>query len=190
MLIFGFPIQTVLILIIIKQREKGVKITDKRVRLTTEVLQGIRLIKMYGWEAFYYQQISNYRENEIKTVRKSSYGLSFGPYFMYIITSHIFFSFAVAWLMGLFMFMPVLASLLSFVGPHLAFPGGFNAFLDYIQPNWTRSQHSCHLCFLPTFQCRNCLMWLDVNLSQTVYCRSSACLSSSSHSSYQIMQVH
>jgi ATP-binding cassette, subfamily C (CFTR/MRP), member 1 len=81
-LIIGFPLQAGLVLIIVKQREKGVKITDKRVRLTTEVLQGIRLIKMYGWEAFYYQQISTFREQEIKTVRKSSYGLSFGLYFM------------------------------------------------------------------------------------------------------------
>jgi ATP-binding cassette subfamily C (CFTR/MRP) protein 1 len=72
--IFGFLLQFVLVLIIVKQRQKGVKITDKRVRLTTEVLQGIRLIKMYGWEAFYYQQISNFREKEIKTVQKSSYG--------------------------------------------------------------------------------------------------------------------
>lgn len=36
-MIFGFPIQLVLVIIILKQREKGVKITDKRVRLTTEV---------------------------------------------------------------------------------------------------------------------------------------------------------
>jgi ATP-binding cassette, subfamily C (CFTR/MRP), member 1 len=120
-LIFGFPLQFVLILIIVKQRQKGVKITDKRVRLTTEVLQGIRLIKMYGWEAFYYQQITNFREKEIKTVRKSSYGLYFAPYFMCIITLHIFLSFAVAWLVGLFSFLPVLASLLSFVSSHLPF---------------------------------------------------------------------
>ena len=98
MLIIGFPLQMILVMIVLKQREKGVKITDKRIRLTTEVLQGIRLIKMYGWEAFYYQQITNFREKEIKTVRKSSYGLFFGPYSMRIITyTHIFFP-ALRWL--------------------------------------------------------------------------------------------
>ena len=93
MLIIGFPLQVILVLIIVKQRKKGVKITDKRVRLTTEVLQGIRLIKMYSWEAFYYKQISNFRE-EIKTVKKSRYGLSFGPYFMFI----IYYFLALRWL--------------------------------------------------------------------------------------------
>ena len=72
MLIIGIPLEAFLVLIIIKQRAKGVEITDKRVRLTSEVLQGIRLIKMYGWEAFYYQQISNFREKEFETIRNSS----------------------------------------------------------------------------------------------------------------------
>lgn len=53
------------------QRKKGVKITDKRVRLTTEVLQGIRLIKFYAWEEFYTQQIAELRRGEIKTIRKA-----------------------------------------------------------------------------------------------------------------------
>jgi len=52
------------------QREKGVKITDKRVRLTTEVLQGIRLIKFYAWEAFYTHQVGELRAREVKTIRK------------------------------------------------------------------------------------------------------------------------
>jgi ATP-binding cassette subfamily C (CFTR/MRP) protein 1 len=52
------------------QRKKGVKITDKRVRLTTEVLQGIRLIKLYAWEAFYTHQVGELRTREVKTIRK------------------------------------------------------------------------------------------------------------------------
>ena len=52
------------------QRKKGVKITDKRVRLTTEVLQGIRLIKFYAWESFYTHQVGELRTREVKTVRK------------------------------------------------------------------------------------------------------------------------
>ena len=137
----------------VKQRRKGVKFTDKRARLTSEVLQGIRLIKLYGWESFYYQQISNFRKKEIETIRKSSYVLYRGPYFIL----NIFSSFAMALVIGLFSLLPILASVLSFVGPHPTFFGPFNVFLDYIQPKWTRSQHSCHLCFSPTFQCRNCL---------------------------------
>jgi ATP-binding cassette, subfamily C (CFTR/MRP), member 1 len=36
-LILGFPFQGILVAIIFKQRTKGVKITDQRVRLTNEV---------------------------------------------------------------------------------------------------------------------------------------------------------
>jgi len=54
------------------QRKKGVHLADKRVRLTTEVLQGIRLIKFYGWEAFYTHQIGQLRTGEIKTIRTAA----------------------------------------------------------------------------------------------------------------------
>ncbi|KAF5370913.1 hypothetical protein D9615_009789 [Tricholomella constricta] len=71
-LIIGVPFQAILVVIMFKQREKGVKITDTRVRLTTEVLQGIRLLKMYAWENFYANQIGKLRAGEIATIRKSS----------------------------------------------------------------------------------------------------------------------
>lgn len=69
---FGFPLQFILVKVMFTQRKKGVKITDKRQRLTTEVLQGIRLIKFYAWEEFYSQQIGELRRQEIKTIRKAS----------------------------------------------------------------------------------------------------------------------
>ncbi|KAG6873111.1 hypothetical protein C0995_002774 [Termitomyces sp. Mi166 len=71
-MVLGLPFQAILVLIIFKQREKGVKITDTRVRLTTEVLQGIRLLKAYAWEEFYAAQIGTYRAGEITTLRKTS----------------------------------------------------------------------------------------------------------------------
>ena len=55
------------------QRKKGLKFTDKRVRIITEVLQGIRLIKIYAWEAFYVQQIGLLRTKEVQTIRMSAY---------------------------------------------------------------------------------------------------------------------
>lgn len=39
----------------------------------TQVLQGIRLIKSYGWEAFFAQRISELRGQEVKAIRKSAY---------------------------------------------------------------------------------------------------------------------
>ncbi|KAF9466028.1 multidrug resistance-associated ABC transporter [Collybia nuda] len=94
-LILGFPIQFVLVKIMFAQRKKGVKITDTRVRLTTEVLQGIRLIKFYAWESFYVDQIGKLRKREIATIRKSAIARSA--------------------LIALVTFIPILASILSFI---------------------------------------------------------------------------
>ena len=65
------------------QRKKGLRFTDKRVRITTEVLQGIRLIKFYAWEAYYVQQIGLLRTKEVQTIRMSAYVL-----FLYIVISN------------------------------------------------------------------------------------------------------
>ncbi|KAJ6449098.1 hypothetical protein C8R47DRAFT_1229226 [Mycena vitilis] len=94
-LLLGFPLQIILVKIMFTQRKKGVKITDTRVRLTNEVLQGIRLIKYYAWEAFYTHQIGDLREREIATVRKMGI--------------------ARAALIALVTLIPVLASVLSFI---------------------------------------------------------------------------
>ncbi|KAH9476201.1 ABC-type transporter cicA [Psilocybe cubensis] len=94
-LMIGFPLQFALVKVMFTQRKKGVKITDKRQRLTTEVLQGIRLIKFYAWEEFYSQQIGELRRQEIKTIRKSAIARSL--------------------LIAIVVFIPVLASTLSFI---------------------------------------------------------------------------
>jgi ATP-binding cassette subfamily C (CFTR/MRP) protein 1 len=75
-MIIAIPFQFLLVKVLLNQHAKGVKITDKRVRLTTEVLQGIRLIKAYGWEAFYAEAIAKFRKGEIKTIKKASYVVS------------------------------------------------------------------------------------------------------------------
>ncbi|KAJ7054729.1 multidrug resistance-associated ABC transporter [Mycena amicta] len=97
-LLLGFPLQVILVRIMFTQRKKGVKITDKRVRLTNEVLQGIRLIKYYAWEGFYTKQIGGLREREIATVRKMAAA-----------------SIARAVMIGIITLIPTLASVLSFI---------------------------------------------------------------------------
>ncbi|KAG6889349.1 hypothetical protein C0992_005577 [Termitomyces sp. T32_za158] len=94
-MVLGLPFQAILVMIIFKQREKGVKITDTRVRLTTEVLQGIRLLKAYAWEEFYAAQIGRYRAGEIATLRKTSVANSI--------------------LIASITFVPVVATVLSFI---------------------------------------------------------------------------
>ncbi|TFK19762.1 cadmium ion transporter [Coprinopsis marcescibilis] len=94
-IVFSFPIQMIFVKIFFAQRNKCIKITDKRVQLTTEVLNGIRMIKFYGWEAFYIDQINHFRGQEIKTLRKAA--------------------FALAGLICTFHFTPVCAAILSFI---------------------------------------------------------------------------
>jgi len=67
----SFPVQGILVAILYKQKSKAIKITDKRVQLTNEVLQGIRLIKCYGWDTFYLQQIMGLREREMRANTKA-----------------------------------------------------------------------------------------------------------------------
>ncbi|KAF5390987.1 hypothetical protein D9757_004049 [Collybiopsis confluens] len=94
-MILGFPIQFILVRIMYQNRQKGVKLTDNRVRLTTEVLQGIRLVKAFAWEEFYVSQIYNFRKKEVARIR--------------------FAALARGALVSLVTFIPVLASVLSFI---------------------------------------------------------------------------
>ncbi|TDL26292.1 multidrug resistance-associated ABC transporter [Rickenella mellea] len=94
-MIFGFPLQALVVAVLFAQVNKGIKITDKRVRLTTEILQGIRLIKLYAWEAFYVHQINIFRKREIKTFRIASL--------------------AIAVLISSMTIVPTLATVLSFI---------------------------------------------------------------------------
>ncbi|KAJ6528504.1 multidrug resistance-associated ABC transporter [Mycena capillaripes] len=95
LLIVAAPPQAILVKIMFDQRFKGVKITDARVRLITEVLQGIRLVKFYGWEDFYVERIQEMRTREVKTIRKSAWATSA--------------------LIAMFTVMPTLAMILSLI---------------------------------------------------------------------------
>ncbi|TFK50066.1 multidrug resistance-associated ABC transporter [Heliocybe sulcata] len=94
-LILSFPVNAVFVGVMFTQRKKGVKITDKRVRLTNEVLQGIRLIKVYAWEAFYGHQLGKLRTAEVQTIRKVAM--------------------ARAAMIACMTFIPILAAILSFI---------------------------------------------------------------------------
>ncbi|KAJ1654449.1 hypothetical protein IWQ61_005620 [Dispira simplex] len=72
---FGFmalylPLQTYLAKLLTKYRSHSVKLTDRRVRLTQELLQGIRVVKLYGWENCLLQRIYNLRKTECREILK------------------------------------------------------------------------------------------------------------------------
>lgn len=48
------------------------KLKDKRLKLTMEIIQGIRVIKLYAWERALIAELENIRATEIALIRKTS----------------------------------------------------------------------------------------------------------------------
>ncbi|KAK0242171.1 multidrug resistance-associated ABC transporter, partial [Armillaria nabsnona] len=88
-LVFSFPMQVFVGRIMVELRQKSVKITDAR------VLQGIRLLKFYTWEAFYSFQMGKLHQKEIRILKQATVARS-----ALIATST---------------FIPILSSILSFI---------------------------------------------------------------------------
>ncbi|KAI1798261.1 multidrug resistance-associated ABC transporter [Ganoderma leucocontextum] len=76
MLLLGGPMEFILAQVMFTQRKKGVILTDQRVRMTNEVLSGIRLIKYFAWESFYAHQVGTLREREVRTIRRLAAALA------------------------------------------------------------------------------------------------------------------
>ena len=47
--------------------------TDKRVKMTTEVLQGIKAIKLYAWEEPYLKRVGDLRDEELRQIIKTGF---------------------------------------------------------------------------------------------------------------------
>ncbi|GJJ75953.1 hypothetical protein EMPS_08311 [Entomortierella parvispora] len=54
-------------------RKRASEYTDSRIKLTSEILQGIKVIKFFAWEASFLQKLSDIRRNELKNVGKLLY---------------------------------------------------------------------------------------------------------------------
>ena len=48
-------------------------ITDARMKLTNEMIEGIRLLKMYGWDIHFAEMIEKIRDKEVRLLRKNGY---------------------------------------------------------------------------------------------------------------------
>ncbi|KAG0329331.1 hypothetical protein BG000_000100 [Podila horticola] len=68
LVLFG-PIQARIVAALSVIRRKSTLITDARVKLTQEVLQGMRVIKFYGWEEAFLGKLEDLRNKELKYVR-------------------------------------------------------------------------------------------------------------------------
>lgn len=89
------PLQTKAMRMLSKLRRNAVLVTDNRVKLTQEMLNGIKVIKFYGWEVSFSDQLNGLRAKELGFIR----GLM-------VLRSVI---------MGVAMTIPVISSILSFI---------------------------------------------------------------------------
>ncbi|XP_072048669.1 ATP-binding cassette sub-family C member 5-like [Amphiura filiformis] len=71
--IMFYPLQVFLSKLITHFRQHCIKITDKRVRLMSEVITCIKLIKMYAWEIPFSKQIGAIRNQERSALEKTGY---------------------------------------------------------------------------------------------------------------------
>lgn len=46
---------------------------DKRVRMMSELLRGVKVIKMYAWEESFMQRINSIRKKELTIMRRAAY---------------------------------------------------------------------------------------------------------------------
>ncbi|XP_022598440.1 multidrug resistance-associated protein 9 [Seriola dumerili] len=71
--IIFIPIQVLLVKLINTFRWKAIVITDSRVRTMNEILNSIKLIKMYAWEDSFEKKIAVLRKNERKQLQRVNY---------------------------------------------------------------------------------------------------------------------
>ncbi|KAI8868673.1 hypothetical protein GQ42DRAFT_170542 [Ramicandelaber brevisporus] len=64
------PIQTVMLIVSVRTRKRVVQVTDERVKITRESLQGMRGVKYCTWEQALLKRITNLRIRELRMIRK------------------------------------------------------------------------------------------------------------------------
>ncbi|KAL7567897.1 hypothetical protein ACA910_019617 [Epithemia clementina (nom. ined.)] len=72
------PVNVFIFSIVSKQRRKVLKYSDLRVKMTNEILGGIRIIKFYAWERPFGREIGQLRASEMKALTKLAYTTAVG----------------------------------------------------------------------------------------------------------------
>ncbi|XP_076057951.1 multidrug resistance-associated protein 1-like [Oratosquilla oratoria] len=67
-----FPINFFLTNKLRELQSKQMKIKDRRVKLTNEIISGIKVLKMYAWETSFEERISQIRKEEVRCLKKGA----------------------------------------------------------------------------------------------------------------------
>lgn len=77
-MIFLGPINSVIFALVSKLRKKVLHYSDQRVKLMSEILSGIRIIKFNAWEKPFHKQIDYIRGKEMAALTKMAYVIAIG----------------------------------------------------------------------------------------------------------------
>lgn len=72
-MVFLAPINVVIFSIVSKMRRKVLKYSDLRVKMMNEILNGIRIIKFYGWEKAFGKEVGKLRRKELDALTNLAY---------------------------------------------------------------------------------------------------------------------
>lgn len=67
----ALPFQYLMFFNMISTRRKQITVVDKRVRLLSEVISNIRAVKLYSYEAFFGEKVTELRTEELDMLRKN-----------------------------------------------------------------------------------------------------------------------
>ena len=99
-IILAVPLNFVITIKMRGYQVSQMKNKDKRVKLMNELLGGIKVIKLYGWEASFIDQVQEIRHKEEKVLRKSAW---LSAIMSFIWTTVPFLTIAVAFITFVFM---------------------------------------------------------------------------------------
>ncbi|KAF9581949.1 hypothetical protein BGW38_000856, partial [Lunasporangiospora selenospora] len=71
------PIQTWIAAFLSRCKDEKLTSMDNRIRLINEVLAGMKIVKLYGWESSFRDRVTTYRNRELKVLRKIGVAFSF-----------------------------------------------------------------------------------------------------------------
>jgi ATP-binding cassette subfamily C (CFTR/MRP) protein 1 len=69
LILIAMPLLGKAVKVLFRRRVAINKITDQRVSLTQEILQGVRFVKYFGWETSFLERIQNIRKKEIRAIQ-------------------------------------------------------------------------------------------------------------------------
>lgn len=99
-IILAVPLNFVITIKMRGYQLEQMKNKDKRIKLMNELLGGIKVIKLYGWETSFIDQVQGIRRNEEKVLRKSAW---MSAMMSFIWTTIPFLTIAVAFITFIFM---------------------------------------------------------------------------------------